>query len=88
MSDLPDRAAILNQLGAIAAATLGHSGALEEGMTLVEVLRLDSVRRLTLVVEVENHFELMLEPEDEAKLVTVGDLVRLIAEKSPAGSTR
>lgn len=45
---------------------------------LVEGLQLDSIRLLTLVAEIENHFQIVLEEGDEAGLETVGDLIALI----------
>lgn len=54
---------------------------------LVEDLGLDSLRLLTLAAEVENRFRVALEPEDDAAIVTVGDLVaaleRRLAERGP-----
>jgi acyl carrier protein len=47
-------------------------------MHLVEDLGLDSLKRLILVVEVENHFRVCLDGEAEAEIVTVGDLIRVI----------
>jgi acyl carrier protein len=44
-------------------------------------LRLDSLKLLELVVAIENRFEIILEPGDEAALNTVGDVVRFIAGK-------
>ena len=41
-------------------------------------LRLDSIQRLTLVVELENHFRVCFDPEDELGLETFDDVVSLI----------
>lgn len=41
-------------------------------------LQLDSLKQLTLVVELENHFRVRLETGDEEGLETIGDVVRLI----------
>ena len=41
-------------------------------------LRLDSIQRLTLVVELENHFLICFDPEDELGLETFDDVVSLI----------
>ena len=43
--------------------------------------RLDSVQRLTLVVAVEDHFEICFDPEDEERIVSVDDIVRVIDGK-------
>lgn len=44
-------------------------------------LHLDSLKLLELVVAIENHFEISLEPGDEAALSTVGDVVRFLATR-------
>lgn len=49
-------------------------------MRLVEDLRLDSIRLLTLAVEVENRFRVRLD-EDEAGIVTVADLVAAVRRR-------
>lgn len=67
----------------IATVHLGWTGAVGEEARLVEDLGLDSLQLVTLAFEVENHFEIILEPDDERAIVTVGDLAdtieRLIA---------
>lgn len=45
-------------------------------------LHFDSMQLLTLLVAVEDHFEIVLEPDDEARIQTVGDIVALIQEKT------
>lgn len=45
---------------------------------------LDSVQRLTLVVAIEDHFEICFDEEDEAQIMGVGDLVGLIQRKVSA----
>lgn len=52
-----------------------------EGDRLVEDLGLDSVGLLTLAVAVEDHFRIRLDPEDEAAIRTIGDLVRTVEGK-------
>ncbi len=42
---------------------------------LVGELGLDSLAQLELVVELENHFEIALEPEGAEEIRTAGDLV-------------
>lgn len=42
---------------------------------------LDSVQRLTLVVAIEDHFEICFDPEDEEQVETLNDVVRLIQRK-------
>lgn len=48
---------------------------------LIEDLGLDSVGLLTLAVKVEDRFRICLDPEDEARIRTVGDLVTVVEEK-------
>jgi acyl carrier protein len=67
------------------AGRLGHEGALEPHLRLVEDLRLDSLGLLTLAVEVEDHFRVCLSAEDEAAIRTVGDLERLLLAKLGGG---
>jgi acyl carrier protein len=47
----------------------------------VEDLKLDSLHLLTLATEVEDHFLICLDEEDEAALETVGDLVNMVEKK-------
>ena len=43
--------------------------------------QLDSVQRLTLVVAIEDHFKICFEPEDEAQVHSLEDLVTMIEAK-------
>jgi acyl carrier protein len=79
------RAAILEGIAEVARRHLDWHGALTPAMRLVEDLRLDSIRLLTLAAEVENRFRVVLDEEDELRLETVGDLVDLLAVKLQAG---
>ena len=63
---------------------LEYAGVIEPEMRLIEDLRLDSLRMLTLAVEVENRFRVRLDPEEEAAIETVGDLARTVAGKLAA----
>lgn len=65
----------------LAAERLDVDGELESSNRLVEDLGLDSLQLMTLAVAVEDHFEICLDEDDEAALVTVGDLLAVIAEK-------
>jgi acyl carrier protein len=80
----PDPAAILDGIAQVAREHLGWEGPVTPEMRLVEDLRLDSIRLLTLAAEVENHFEILLGEEDEAGIETVGDLVRIVERKLAA----
>jgi acyl carrier protein len=73
------RSEILAEIEAVACEHVGFDGRLRENQRLVEDLELDSIKVLTLVVEIENRFRIVLEPEVESEVVTVGDLVGVIA---------
>jgi acyl carrier protein len=68
-------------LADIARAKLGWQGQLTKDTRLVEALALDSLRRLTLVVEVEDRFRVCLDDQDETAIDTVGDLLHTIRRK-------
>jgi acyl carrier protein len=80
---------ILAGVREVARQHLGYRGALAPEMRLVEDLELDSIRLLTLAVEVENRFRVRLDEADEAGILTVGDLVtavrRKLAAEEPGG---
>jgi acyl carrier protein len=80
-------AEILAGIAQVMRAHLDWRGELAPAMRLVEDLDLDSLRRLTLAVEVENLFRVKLEPEDEAELQTIGDLV-VVVQRKLAGRSR
>lgn len=59
----------------------GHDlwhGTLTLDLRLVEDLELDSLKALTLAVEVENRFQICLDPEMESMITTVGGLVDMV----------
>lgn len=78
------RAEILDGIAAVAREHLDFQGELRPEQRLVEDLTLDSIRLLTLAAEVENHFRVALDADDEAGIDTVADLVEAIAEKLDA----
>jgi len=47
-------------------------------------LNLDSVQRLTLIVELENHFRICFEAGDAEGVSTLGDVTTLIRERLEA----
>lgn len=69
---------ILAGIEAVAREHIDFEGDLRPEMRLVEDLELDSLGALTLAVEVENRFRIRLDPEIEAEIETVGDLVRVV----------
>jgi acyl carrier protein len=72
---------ILDAIREVARQQLGFAEELRPDMRLAEDLGLDSLKSLTLAVEVENRFRVCLDPESEAKIVTVGDLVAVVGSK-------
>ncbi|HEY0782080.1 MAG TPA: acyl carrier protein [Thermoanaerobaculia bacterium] len=72
---------ILSGIAQVARQHLGWEGPMTRDMRLVEDLRLDSIRLLTLAAEVENRFRVFLDETDEASIVTVGDLVDTVRRK-------
>jgi acyl carrier protein len=82
MSEAPSRDAdILSGIEAVVREKLDHEGEVGLETRLVEDLELDSIRLLTLAMEVEDRFRICLDEEDEAAVVTVGDLVALVRSK-------
>ncbi|MEZ5312436.1 MAG: acyl carrier protein [Thermoanaerobaculia bacterium] len=81
MSADPRRREILDALVALARLHLGVDGKLDEEQRLVEDLAFDSLKLLTLAAEVENRFAFRIEPDEEAAIVTIGDLVDLVGRK-------
>ena len=76
---------ILNGIAEVAQTHLGWEGDLSPEMRLVEDLRLDSIRLLTLAAEVENRFRILLDELDEGTIETVGDLVAVVRRKLGGG---
>lgn len=72
---------ILAGIAEVARVHLGWDGAVTPEMRLVEDLRLDSIRLLTLAAEVENRFRVLLDEGDEAGIETVGDLMAIVRRK-------
>ncbi|MEJ2084225.1 MAG: acyl carrier protein [Acidobacteriota bacterium] len=79
---------ILRVVAELAQRHLGCSGPITLDMDLIDDLRLDSLKLLTLAVQVENRFEICFEPDEEAQIRSVGDLVSAIATKAGAQSDR
>jgi acyl carrier protein len=72
---------ILEGIAEVVRQRLDWKGPLTMDMRLVEDLRLDSVRLLTLAAEVENRFRVLLDEADEAGIQTVADLVAVVRRK-------
>lgn len=69
---------LLGAIAELAARELRWQGPLPEG-DLSE--HLDSVQRLTLVVAIEDRFEIVFEPEDEESVRTLADVMRVVRHK-------
>lgn len=74
-------AEILAGIASVAAAHLDLRRPIEPRARLVEDLELDSLQLMTLAAEVENHFRVVLDPDDEEAIATVQDLVRVVGSK-------
>jgi acyl carrier protein len=72
---------VLEGISEVARQHLGWQGMLAPDMQLVSTLGLDSLRLLTLVVELENFFRIRLEEGDEADIETVSDLMLLVQRR-------
>lgn len=69
---------ILEGIRAVVEQHLGMRAELREDTHLLADLELDSLQQLTLVVELENHFQVCFEDGDELGLATVRDVIHLI----------
>jgi len=72
---------ILAGVEAVAREHVDFDGELRPEMRLVEDLELDSLKALTLAVEVENRFKICLDPEIEGRIKTVDDFLKAIDEQ-------
>ncbi len=66
---------ILDGIKAVAHRHLELDRPIDLDTRLVEDLELDSIQLLTLAVEVENRFEVCLDPDADLSMTTVRDLV-------------
>ena len=81
MTEKTGRDDVLDGIAAVARQHLQWHGRVSRDLPLVEAFDLDSLRQLTLVVELEDRFRVRLDDEDPAALKTVGDLVDAIRRK-------
>jgi acyl carrier protein len=72
---------VLAGIAALGRERLGFTGPLTPETRLVEDLQLDSVRLLTLAIEIENRFRVRIAPDEEAGVTTLGDLVAIVHGK-------
>lgn len=81
MNPHPTDEELLDGVRAVAREHLAYTGELTPHTRLVEALKLDSLRLLTLVVELENRFKVCLEEGDDEGLVTVADLLAVLRRR-------
>ena len=72
---------VLREIARIAKDELGVSRELKPADDLLTDLQLDSVSLLTLVVGLEDRFQVALEEDDAAKVRTVQDLAALVVSR-------
>ena len=72
---------ILNGVRQVMRNHLQITSSIYGGTDLFRDLELDSLKQLTLVVELENHFRICFDAGDEEGLRTVGDIVTLVRRR-------
>jgi acyl carrier protein len=77
------RAEIEDGIVAVARQHLGFAGDFDPRLRLVEDLGFDSLKLLTLAAEIENRFRVTLDPDEEATIATLGDLLAVLQAKLP-----
>ncbi len=80
-TEVLDSERILAEVQTLVRERLDFTEPLKPEMRLSEDLELDSIRMLTLAVEVEDHFKICLDQEDEWGIETVEDLVATVGRK-------
>lgn len=75
---------ILDAISGVARDKLDLDRELSVDLRLVEDLELDSIRLLTLAMEIEDHFKICLDEADEESIQTVADLVGVVRRKLAA----
>ena len=78
---MPDTAALHAEIVALIREELRLTGPIPEG-DLSESL--DSVQRLSLVVAIEDHYEICFDEDEDAAVTTLADVVRLVAGRLAA----
>lgn len=76
-----DDGTLLAGIQQVAREHLDFDGELTPDSDLLGTLALDSVRLLTLVMELENHFDINLEEGDEVGIETVHDLMDVLRDR-------
>lgn len=81
MSDETILAGIREILEAMDVHSAGERIPLSRDVHLLRDLDLDSLKRIELVIRIENEFRVRLEPEDEEEITTLGDLVDVVRRR-------
>jgi acyl carrier protein len=76
-----DDAFVLAGIADVARQHLQWTAPASRDLPLVEAFELDSLRQLTLLIELENRFRIRLDDRGETSILTVGDLVDVIRRK-------
>ncbi|EPX61353.1 Acyl carrier protein [Cystobacter fuscus DSM 2262] len=77
---------VLDEIRRIVSQELEWSGPVEPVHHLMRDLQLDSLGLTVLAVELENRFRIRLSMEDSVGVVTVGDLMHLVASRVSGGA--
>lgn len=72
---------ILAAIAELARTKLDFQGPLRREMRLVEDLELDSIRLMTLAMEIEDHFRIAIDEAEEDSILTVADLIAVVEHK-------
>ena len=75
----------LTELERLLRERLRHTGDLTGETRLVADLALDSIQQLDLIVELENHFAIALDLDENQEVHTIGELVTWIDRVRGAG---
>jgi acyl carrier protein len=77
----PDPDRLLAEIGELVARFAPAAAAIERGTELTSDLSIDSVAAMDLVMEIEDRYGIDVPVNEIADLVTVGDLVDLVARQ-------
>ena len=75
---MPNNDSLRQEIIELARQKCSLDGPLPDG-DLSEVL--DSVQRLTLVIAIEDHYKICFEPEDDEAVISLDDVVGLVASR-------
>jgi acyl carrier protein len=81
---IPTEPEVLAAIADVARQHLGWTGDVAAGQSIVEAIALDSLRQITLLVEIEDRFRIRLDQDDDRAIRTVGDLVAVVRRKCAA----